>query len=58
MSAIFNENQSKNKQHRGKNFTDRENDLLIDLIFPFKSIIENIKVSKVFRIIFLSIYNF
>jgi len=56
MSEILNENQSKNKRQRGKNFNEREKELLIDLIFPIKSIIENVKVSKMFFIIFLLIY--
>jgi len=36
------------KRQRGKNFTEREKEVLIDLILPYKSIIENVKVSKVF----------
>ncbi|XP_050064466.1 uncharacterized protein LOC126553330 [Aphis gossypii] len=43
------ENQSKIKRQRGKNFSDREKDLLIDLILPFKSIIENIKTDAVWN---------
>lgn len=35
----------KSKRQRGKNFTEWEKDMLIDLILPFKSIIENMKVS-------------
>jgi hypothetical protein len=31
------------KQLRGKNFTEREKELLIDLVLPFMFIIENIK---------------
>lgn len=53
MSEILSENQSKNKRQRCKNFNEREKKLLIDLIFPFKSIIENVKISKMFFIIFL-----
>lgn len=34
------------KRSRGKNFLESEKDMLIDLIVPHKSIIENIKVSK------------
>jgi len=40
----MNESQLKQKRMRGKNFTEKE--LLIDLILPFKPIIENIKVGK------------
>lgn len=36
------------KRQRGKNFTEREKEYLIDLILPYKSIIENVKVSKFF----------
>jgi len=43
----MNESQLKQKRMRGKNFTEREKELLIDLILPFKPIIENIKVSSV-----------
>lgn len=32
------------KRLRGKNFTESEKEALIDLILPFKSVIENIKV--------------
>jgi len=51
------ENHLKIKRQRGKNFSDREKDLLIDLIFPFKSIIESIKVSKVFFINYNILFN-
>lgn len=36
------------KRQRGKNFTEREKEFLIDLILPYKSIIENVKVSTIF----------
>jgi hypothetical protein len=32
------------KQLRGKNFTEKEKELLIDLVLPFMPIIKNIKV--------------
>lgn len=37
----INESQLKQKRMRGKNFTEREKELLIDLILLFKPIIEN-----------------
>lgn len=33
------------QRERGRNFCSREKDLLIDLLLPHKSIIENVKVS-------------
>ncbi|KAL5237240.1 hypothetical protein ACI65C_004650 [Semiaphis heraclei] len=37
------------KRQRGKNFTEREKEVLIDLIFPYKSIIENVKTDAVWN---------
>ncbi|CAI6356646.1 unnamed protein product [Macrosiphum euphorbiae] len=37
------------KRQRGKNFTEWEKDMLIDLILPFKSIIENMKTDAVWN---------
>lgn len=36
------------KRQRGKNFTEREKEFLIDLILPYKAVIENVKVSIFF----------
>ncbi|XP_016655898.1 uncharacterized protein LOC107882277 [Acyrthosiphon pisum] len=45
----MNESQLKQKRMRGKNFTEREKELLIDLILPFKPIIENIKTDAIWN---------
>ncbi|CAI6353254.1 unnamed protein product [Macrosiphum euphorbiae] len=37
------------KRQRGKNFTEREKEYLIDLILPYKSIIENVKTDAVWN---------
>ncbi|XP_022177989.1 uncharacterized protein LOC111039018 [Myzus persicae] len=37
------------KRQRGKNFTEREKEFLIDLILPYKSVIENVKTDAVWN---------
>ncbi|XP_050064860.1 uncharacterized protein LOC126553788 isoform X1 [Aphis gossypii] len=48
MSEV-NVSEFKSKRQRGKNFTEWEKDMLIDLILPFKSIIENMKTDAVWN---------
>ncbi|XP_050058125.1 uncharacterized protein LOC126553264 [Aphis gossypii] len=38
-----------NKRQRGKNFTEHEKEVLIDLILPYKAIIENVKTDAVWN---------
>lgn len=43
------------KKNRGKNFTEDERKLLLDLVVPYKEIVENVKV-KLFVILLFSLY--
>lgn len=38
------------QRERGKNFCSSEKDLLVDLLLPHKSIVENVKVSTYLNI--------